>query len=85
MSGHGTWRRTAKSCEARPDPADGVPALADPFSATRADPPAQEQRWQTIGRVGPSAVLLVIHTDPVALPDGRAIGPHHQREKGDQA
>jgi uncharacterized protein len=54
--------------------ADGVPALADPFSATRVDPHTREQRWQTIGRVGPSAVFLVVHTDPVMGSDGRAIG-----------
>jgi uncharacterized DUF497 family protein len=54
--------------------ADGVPALADPFSATRVDPHTQEERWQTIGGVGPSAVLLVVHTDLVKQPDGSAIG-----------
>ncbi len=53
--------------------ADGVPAMSDPFSATRPDLEAQEERWQTIGRVGP-VVLLVIHTDPVMQRDGRLIG-----------
>ena len=64
-------------------PADGVPALADPFSATRADPYAQEERWQTIGRVGPSAAR-----DPHrsgGAPGRAGDRPHHQREKGDQA
>jgi uncharacterized protein len=53
--------------------ADGVPALADPFSATRLDPYAHDERWQTVGRIGPLA-LLVIHTDPETQPDGRSIG-----------
>lgn len=54
--------------------ADGVPALADPLAATRQDPDPHEERWQTIGRVGLSALLLVVHTDPTASWDGRFLG-----------
>ena len=54
--------------------ADGVPALADPFAMTRPDRHSYEERWQTIGGVGPSVVLLVVHTDSVAQSDGRTVG-----------
>jgi uncharacterized DUF497 family protein len=54
--------------------ADAVPALADPLAMTRLDPDPREERWQTIGGVGTSAVVLVVHTDPVAQPDGRFLG-----------
>lgn len=35
----------------------------DPLAATRQDPYADEQRWQTIGMVG-NVVLIVVHTWP---------------------
>ena len=54
--------------------ADAVPALEDPFAVTRMDPHTGEERWLTIGRVGPTAVLLVVHTDPVKQPDGPTTG-----------
>ena len=39
----------------------------DPLSATQEDVYEREQRWRTIGMVGP-VVLLVVHTWPEADP-----------------
>lgn len=39
----------------------------DPLAATREDPYAYEQRWRTMGMVGP-VVLMVVHTWPDAAP-----------------
>jgi uncharacterized protein len=54
--------------------ADGVPALGDPLGATRLDPGSHEERWQTVGRVGATVVLLVVHTDPVMQLSGQLAG-----------
>lgn len=35
----------------------------DPLHASRPDPHPDDDRWQTIGRVG-SVLLLVVHTSP---------------------
>ena len=35
--------------------------FADPLAASRRDPHPEEQRWQTIGLIGP-VVILVVHT-----------------------
>ena len=46
----------------------------DPLAATKVDPYPHEQRWRTIGMVGPAA-LLVVHTWPEENPiTGEAVG-----------
>ena len=35
----------------------------DPLAASRPDPSSEEERWQTIGMIGP-VVLFVVHTWP---------------------
>ncbi len=39
--------------------------LDDPDRATRLDPYALEERWQTIGKLGPHAplVIVIVHTE----------------------
>lgn len=37
----------------------------DPLAASRRDSYSYEERWQTIGAIGP-VILLVVHTAPVA-------------------
>lgn len=44
----------------------------DPFHASRPDPHPDDDRWQTIGLVGP-VMLLVIHTWPEG-PEGERVG-----------
>jgi len=39
----------------------------DPAHLSRLDPSVEEERWQTVGKVG-GVCLLVIHTGPDALP-----------------
>lgn len=50
--------------------------FGDPDVVSRRDPDPGEERWQSLGR--PSSVseviLLVVHTEPVSRPDGRASG-----------
>lgn len=40
----------------------------DPLAASRRDPDASEERWQTIGMIGP-VVVFVVHTWPEADPE----------------
>ena len=47
------------------DTAEAV--FGDPLALSRPDTYAGEERWQTIGLVGP-VVLLVVHTEPSADP-----------------
>jgi uncharacterized DUF497 family protein len=35
----------------------------DPLAVSRLDPATEEERWQTIGLVGP-VVVFVVHTEP---------------------
>jgi uncharacterized protein len=44
----------------------------DPLASTRLDEWPEEERWQTVGLVGP-AVILVVHTAPINT-EGEAIG-----------
>ena len=46
----------------------------DPLAVSRPDPISEEERWQTIGMVGP-VVLFVVHTWPEPeKEDGEEIG-----------
>jgi uncharacterized DUF497 family protein len=46
----------------------------DPLAASRPDPYPGEERWQSIGMIGPAAVI-VIHTSPeMDLSTGEEIG-----------
>ena len=40
----------------------------DPLAASRRDPEASEERWQTIGMIG-QVVVFVVHTWPEPDPD----------------
>ena len=42
--------------------------FGDPFAATREDPYPHEQRWRTMGMVGP-VVVMVVHTWPEVSPE----------------
>jgi uncharacterized DUF497 family protein len=64
--------------------------FGDPLIATRPDPHPEEERWQSIGRPSGAAhlTLFVVHTAPMALPDGEEQGriisarratPHERR------
>lgn len=48
----------------------------DPMVASRRDPSPDEERWQSIGKPSSDSfiVLFVVHTDPVAQPDGAEEG-----------
>ena len=48
----------------------------DPMVASRRDPYPDEERWQSIGKPSSDSfiVLFVVHTDPVAQPDGEEEG-----------
>jgi uncharacterized DUF497 family protein len=50
--------------------------LRDPAQASRLDPFAMEERWQTIGKPGSgvSVHLFVVHTYPGIRPDGTREG-----------
>jgi uncharacterized DUF497 family protein len=54
--------------------AAGALVLADPLALSQPDPHPDEDRWRTLGSAAGIAVLLVVHTGPVAGPDGREIG-----------
>lgn len=41
----------------------------DPLAATRPDPSAEEERWQTVGAIG-SVIVFVVHTWPEAEEEG---------------
>ena len=45
----------------------------DPLAASRLDATGEEERWQTIGLIGPVAVL-VIHTWPEPDSEGEEVG-----------
>ncbi len=45
----------------------------DPLAASRLDPSADEERWQTIGAIG-HVVVFVVHTWPEADEDGEEVG-----------
>jgi uncharacterized protein len=65
-----------------------VLAFEDPLVLSRPDPSADEERWQTIGLVGPVAVV-VIHTWPEREEDvGRIISARrataHERKAYEQ-
>jgi uncharacterized protein len=62
----------------------------DPWIATGPDPYLREARWQSVGkpRADSHLTLFMVHTDPVAQPDGeeegriisaRRAGPHERR------
>jgi len=55
--------------------AAGVPVLnGDPLALSRPDPHPDGNRWQTIGIIGGVAILLVVHTEPAGMADGREVG-----------
>ena len=48
--------------------------FADPLAVSRPDPHPDEQRWQTVGLVGP-VVVLVVHTSTAPDPEtGEELG-----------
>ncbi len=47
-------------------------AFVDPLALSRPDPGEDEERWQTVGRVG-SVVVFVVHTWPEQT-DGEETG-----------
>jgi uncharacterized protein len=48
--------------------------LADPLAISVPDSSQEEERWRTVGSVGGSAVLLVVHTAPVETAPGFEVG-----------
>ncbi len=54
--------------------AAGALVFADPLAISRPDPHPDGDRWRTVGSAAGIAVLLVVHTAPVAGPDGREVG-----------
>lgn len=69
-----------------------VLAFDDPFHASKPDPHPDDNRWRTVGLVGP-VLLLVIHTWPEAEtehgePIGRIISPRkataHERKADEE-
>jgi uncharacterized protein len=54
----------------------------DPGAASRLDPYPDEERWQTIGRIG-EITIIVIHTAPQTDPeeeDGRIISARRAKD-----
>lgn len=45
----------------------------DPLAASRPDPTAREERWQTVGAIG-TVIVFVVHTWPQPNEDGEEIG-----------
>lgn len=45
----------------------------DPLAASRPDPSADEERWQTIGTIGP-VIVFVVHTWPEPDDSGEEVG-----------
>ncbi len=46
----------------------------DPLAASRPDPSLEDERWQTVGTIGP-VVVFVVHTWPEEDPkSGEAVG-----------
>lgn len=55
--------------------ADGIPVLdTDPLAISRPDPHVDGDRWQTVGIARGTAVLFVVHTEPVEREDGLVTG-----------
>ena len=72
-----TWD-PVKNCTNRRKHGLGLDTAAlvfgDPLAASRPDPEAREERWQTIGLVG-TVVIVVVHTTPRRDPgDGVEVG-----------
>ena len=50
-----------------------VLVFEDPLAASRPDPATEEERWQTVGSIGP-VVVFVVHTWPQQDESGEEIG-----------